>query len=109
MKIFEKLRKIRAFQRQHLPFLESLEDYDILCEIGYSQEREGFTSAKHLLMCEIGTPATLRRRLERLVELGVVTKQRSTDDARMAELRLAPNILKIHTQLARMIDKLDKS
>lgn len=109
MKIFEKLNRIRVHQRTHLQFLESLEDYDIVCEIGNAQEAGKFMTAKQLLLCELGAPATLRRRLERLVKLGVVTKQRNLNDGRMAELRLAPDILKAYAKLGKMIERLEKS
>ena len=108
-KIFEKLNKIRAYQRANLPFLESLEDYDIICEIGNAQEAGTFTTAKQLLLYQLGAPATLRRRLERMVKLGVVTKARNAQDGRMAELRLAPDVLKTYAKLGKHIDKLDKS
>ena len=109
MKIFEKLNKIRAYQRANLSFLESLEDYDIICEIGNAQEAGTFTTAKQLLLCQIGAPATLRRRLERMVNLGVVTKARNAQDGRMAELRLVPDVLKAYAKLGKHIEKLDKS
>ena len=53
MKIFEKLNSIRAYQRTHLQFLESLEDYDIVCEIGAAQEAGKFMTAKQLLLCGV--------------------------------------------------------
>ena len=109
MKIFEKLNKIRAHQRANLAFLESLEDYDIVCEIGNAQEAGTFMTAKQLLLCQLGAPATLRRRLERMVKLGVVNKVRNAQDGRMAELRLAPDILRAYAKLAKYIEKLDRS
>src|SRR5271157_3177203 len=77
MKIFEKLNTIRAYQRAHLQFLESLEDYDIVCEIGAAQEAGKFMTAKQLLLCDLGAPATLRRRLERMVKMGIITMRSS--------------------------------
>lgn len=109
MKIFEKLNSIRAYQRAHLQFLESLEDYDIVCEIGAAQESGKFMTAKQLLLCGLGAPATLRRRLERMVKMGIVTKRRNLHDGRMAELRLAPDILRSYAKLGKAIDKFDKS
>ena len=105
MKIFEKLNTIRAHQRAHLSFLESLEDYDLVCEIGNAQESGKFMTAKQLLLCGLGAPATLRRRLERLVKMGIVTKRRNLHDGRMAELRLAPDILRAYAKLGKLMDR----
>src|SRR5271166_5611522 len=108
MKIFEKLNTIRAYQRAHLQFLESLEDYDIVCEIGAAQEAGKFMTAKQLLLCDLGAPATLRRRLERMVKMGIITKRRNLHDGRMAELRLASDVLKSYAKLGKAIDRFDK-
>jgi DNA-binding MarR family transcriptional regulator len=105
MKIFEKLNAIRSYQRTHLLFLESLEDYDIVCEIGAAQEAGKFMTAKQLLLCDLGAPATLRRRLERMVKMGIVTKRRNVHDGRMAELRLAPDILRAYAKLGKLVDR----
>ena len=39
MKLFTGLRKLRDYQRQQLPFLKSVVDFDIVIEIGYAEEQ----------------------------------------------------------------------
>src|ERR1035441_1669700 len=39
MKLFTGLKKIREFERQQLPFLKSVFDFDIVIEIGYAEEQ----------------------------------------------------------------------
>ena len=46
----------------------------MVCEIGAAQETGTLIIAKNLLEANLGAPATIRRRLERLVKLGIVTK-----------------------------------
>ena len=66
-------------------------------------------NTKQLLLCDLGAPATLRRRLERMVKMGIVTKRRNLHDGRMAELRLAPDVLRAYAKLGKLIDRFDKS
>lgn len=108
MTIFKKLNSIRAFQRTNMSYLESLEDYDMVCEIGSAQEAGTLILAKHLVEGSLGAPATLRRRLDRLVKLGIVTKTRGKDDERTAPLQLSRDAIKAYGRLEKFIDRLDK-
>lgn len=77
-----------------------------MCEIGAAQEAGKFMTAKQLLLCDLGAFATLRRRLERMVKMGIVTKRRNVHDGRdMAELRLAPDILRAYAKLGKLVDR----
>ncbi len=106
MTIFASLTKIRTQQRLCMPFLQSMEDQDIVVAIGTAQEAGKPIIAKSLLLDEIGAPATIRRRLDRLVGLGVVVKHRVEDDGRCFELRLAQGVMKAQSKLQRVIAKL---
>ena len=108
MKIFEKLNSIRAFQRTNMPYLESLEDYDIVCEIGAAQEGGMVFIPKRLIEDNLGAPATIRRRLDRLVKLGIVTKGQGKDDHRTAPLQLTRDAIKAYAKLEKLIERLDK-
>ncbi len=108
MKTFEKLNRIRAFQRQHMPYLKALEAYDMICEIGTAQEKGTLILAKHLIEDNLGANATLRRHLERLVKLGIVTKSKGKDDERTAPLHLSKDALKAYGKLEKFIERLDK-
>lgn len=65
-------------------------------------------SAKSLVDGHIGAPATIRRRLERLVKLGVVTKTKSKEDQRTALLFLTKDTQKAYGKLEKHIERLDK-
>jgi len=83
------LRKIGSFQKKHLSMLQSHEDYSIAVEIGYHQEIGKPLTLKQLFLLEIASPATVQRRLKRLINLGVVSKKYRQNDGRMVELGLS--------------------
>ena len=103
MKTFKLLNNLRVFQRAHMPYLQTLEDYDIVCEVGTAQEAGRPFFAKHLVEDRLGAPATITRRLNRLVKLGIVTRVRDYEDGRMASLRLPADVLKAYGKLAKVI------
>jgi len=92
LKVFEKLRNLRSIQRARLPFLKTLEDFDIIREIGFYQERETPITLKLLSLQNIGSVATVQRRLRRLKGLGLVLQERSRNDKRNIELKISPEI-----------------
>ena len=103
MKIFEKLRKLRNFQKHFLPQLNSLADFDIVRGIGYYQHRGTPLNMKALLREVMGADATVQRRLRRLTRLGVVLKRRARRDRRNLELYVSPRILKIYRRKAQLL------
>lgn len=94
MQIFERLIRIREFERRSLPQLETLEDYDIVIEIGFHQKAGNPLTFKALLRDEIGAVATVRRRVQRLRALGLVLSTKSTLDRRATFLTLSPELLR---------------
>jgi hypothetical protein len=105
MKIFSNLRDVIRLEQHHLPFIESIEDRDITVEIGWHELVGGEPlTLKGLFLLDIGSVATIQRRLARLVEMDVVVKRRHDTDRRVYTLHLTPNTKlayqKIHTQLA---------
>ena len=91
----KKLRALRDFERQHLGFLRTMEDYNLLREIGFHQAEGSPLTLKQLFLLDIGSVATVQRRLRRLRQLGVVHQQRSELDARAVEFTLAPRALRL--------------
>ena len=94
MGIFAHLRKLRAFEQRHLAFLLTLEDFDVVHAIGMHQEGGALLTLKHMLAYDIGSVATLQRRLARLKRLGVVLESRSAHDRRNVHLELSPRTLR---------------
>lgn len=101
--VIARLRQLRQAQRQNQPIIESLEDLDIVLEIGTAQEQGQLVCAKHLLATNLGAPATVRRRLERLVQGGIVSKTKNYRDSRVADLRLSTATVNEFNRLGRTL------
>src|SRR5664279_1792964 len=95
MKLFAALRKLREFERLELTFLKSLIDFDIIIEIGYADEQKQPLAPKQLFLLNLGSSTTVRRRLAKLVEQGVVTRRTNAKDRRSDVLAIAPSSLKL--------------
>jgi len=89
MTLFAVLRKFRDLERRHLPFARSLIDYDLIIEIGYHEERGKPLTLKHLKTMGICARTTLHRRLNGLVQAGVIVKSRGNSDGRAVMLGVA--------------------
>ena len=95
MKLFSGLRRIREFERAQLPFLKSLVDFDIVIEIGYAEEQHQPLTLKQLLLLGISSRSTVRRKLARLIEQGVVTRRPHSNDHRAAVLTIASSSVRL--------------
>ena len=95
MKLFTGLRKIREFERLQLRFLKSVVDFDIVIEIGYAQEQEQPLTLKQLLLLKLCSRTTVRRKLARLVEQGVVVRRKHANDQRANLLIISPASIKL--------------
>src|SRR5665213_187407 len=97
MKLFAGLKKIREFERKQLPFLKSVFDFDfdIVIEIGYAEEQEQPLTLKQLLLLNIGSRATVRRKLAGLIEQGVVIRRTHAKDHRASLLMISASSFKL--------------
>jgi DNA-binding MarR family transcriptional regulator len=91
--LFAGLRKLRDLERKHLPFARSLAEFDLIIEIGYHEERGKALTYKHLLTLGFCARTTLNRRLNGLVEQGVITRTRSARDARAVVLGVSKSAM----------------
>lgn len=103
MKLFASLRMMREFERGNLPFITSLIDFDLIIEIGYAQEVEKPLTPKQLFLLEIGSVTTVRRRLARLTEQGVVRRRINPDDRRSEILTVSAPNLKLLSKYGRVL------
>jgi hypothetical protein len=103
MGVFAALRTARAFRRRHLNFLETVEDMDLVLEIGYHQERGEPLSMKQLQLQGIASVPTLQRRLRRLRLAGAVVIRRSASDGRAVEVLLSPRVMRAYAKYAEVI------
>lgn len=92
---------MRAFEKRHLHFLTTAEDRDIVCEIGYQQGRGAPLGMKQLLLLDVGSVATIQRRLRRMRHLGLLRCNRSVRDRRAVEVTLSPRLLRAYERCGR--------
>ena len=95
MKLFTGLKKIREFERQQLPFLKSVVDFDIVIEIGYAEEQEQPLTLKQLFLLHISSRTTVRRKLARLIEQGIVIRRKHANDHRASLLPIPASSVKL--------------
>ena len=95
MKLFAGLKKIREFERQQLPFLKSIIEFDIVIEIGYAEEQGQPLTLKQLFLLNIRSRTTVRRKLARLIEQGFVVRRKHADDKRATLLIIPPASIKL--------------
>lgn len=95
MHLFAGLKKIREFERKQLPFLKSVFDFDIVIEIGYAEEQEQPLTLKQLLLLNIGSRATVRRKLAGLIEQGVIIRRTHAKDHRASLLMISTSSFKL--------------
>jgi DNA-binding MarR family transcriptional regulator len=95
MKLFTGLKKIREFERQHLPFLKSIVDLDIVIEIGYAEEQGQPLTLKQLFLLNIRSRTTVRRKLRRLIDQGIVMRRKQASDHRASLLTISASSIKL--------------
>ena len=89
MKLFTGLRRLRELQRNHLPFIQSILEYDIVIEIGFAEELGRPITLKRLFLMNISSPSTVRRKLSQLVRDGTIIRQKTANDQRTSVLSVA--------------------
>jgi hypothetical protein len=94
MFVFAQMRALAEFRRRDLPVLETIEDHDLVWEIGHYQVLGAALTLKLLLRMGLGSEATVQRRLRRLKLLGVVRQKPSGTDRRVIELTLSPDYMR---------------
>jgi DNA-binding MarR family transcriptional regulator len=95
MKLFTGLKKIREFERQQLPFLKSIVEFDIVIEIGYAEELGQPLTLKQLFLLQIRARTTVRRKLAGLIDQGIVVRRKHAKDLRASLLIIAPATIKV--------------
>ena len=95
MKLFTGLKKIREFERLQLPFLKSVVDFDIIIEIGYAEEQGQPLTLKQLVLLNMSSRTTVRRKLARLIEQGIVMRRKQANDRRASLLIISASSVKL--------------
>jgi len=95
MRLFAALRQIRNFERAQLPFLKTIIDFDIVVEIGYAEEEGHPLTQKQVLLLNLSSRTTVRRRLARLIQQGIVKRRKHAHDQRSSLLTISSSSLKL--------------
>jgi hypothetical protein len=94
MKLFAGLKKIREYERQQLPFLKSVVDFDIVIEIGYAEEQGQPLTLTQLFLLNVRSRTTVRRKFAMLIEQGIIIRQHANDQ-RASLLIISPASIKM--------------
>jgi DNA-binding MarR family transcriptional regulator len=103
MQLFTGLRKIREFERLQLPFIKSIVDFDIIVEIGCAEEEGEPLTTKRLLLLNISSRTTVRRKLAKHIEEGIVIRRMHATDQRAGLLVISPSSVKLISKYAAAI------
>jgi DNA-binding MarR family transcriptional regulator len=95
MKLFTGLKKIREYERQQLPFLKSVVDFDIVIEIGYAEEQGQPLTLKQLFLLNVRSRTTVRRKLAMLIDQGIIIRRKHANDQRATLLIISPASIKV--------------
>jgi hypothetical protein len=102
---FKALRDLHEFRRRHLPYLKTIEDVELVREIGLHQSMGTPITLKALFSMGIASVATVQRRLSRLKRMGVVQQSRADYDKRILELTVSPQVLRAYERMGRLMLK----
>ena len=103
VKTFNSLKAASDFRRHHMSYLQTLEDMDLVQEIGIYQVRKHPITLRLLFTKGFASVATVQRRLNRLKRLGAVEQERSTHDKRVVHLSLSRPVLQNFVKLGRLL------
>jgi DNA-binding MarR family transcriptional regulator len=95
MTLFTGLRKIRELERLQLPFIKSIVDFDIIIEIGCAEEEGEPLTLKRLLLLNISSRTTVRRKLAGHIKKGIVIRRKHATDQRAGLLVISPASVKL--------------
>ena len=101
--LFDKLRQLRAYEREHLRFLKTIEDYDLVGEIAYRQASGNPMTLNEALRLDLGSVATVQRQLRRLRQAGVLALERHDGDRRIAVISCTPKTMKVMAAYAELL------
>lgn len=104
--MFQRLRRLQAFERKYLANIQSPLDSVLIAEIGHYEERGRPLTIKGLLLLKLGAPATVRRRMQRLVGLGLVHKRRVSHDGRIWHLEIDSAVRNTYAKYLKLISHL---
>jgi hypothetical protein len=106
LRTFQALKATSDFRRTQLSFVRTLEDLELVREIGFHQAAGRPTTLQLLFLKNYGTLATIQRRLNRLKRLGVIDYTKSIHDKRVVHLTLSQDVWERHVRLGKLMRKI---
>ena len=104
--MFQRLRRLQAFERKYFAYLESPLDSVLIAEVGFHEQHGRPLTVKGLLLLKLGAPATVRRRLQRLVGLGLIHKLRVSHDGRIYNLEVDSAVRMTYAKYFKLMSQL---
>jgi len=104
-RVFAALRALRALEKHNVPSIRTLEDRDLLCEIGYRQASGAAMCLKQVLLLGLGSPSTVQRQIRRLHLAGAIALRPSSNDGRMVEVILTASALRGFAALSALLPR----
>jgi hypothetical protein len=101
--VFEQYARVYDLAVKHFPCIQSRLDGMIVAQIGMSQEHGHPLTIKGLLLLKLGAPATVRRRVQRMVNMGLIHKKRADHDNRIFRLEIDSGLRMRHAKFLRLI------
>lgn len=101
--LFENLTRIITFERTHLPFVRSREDWQILVAIGNAAESGAPIGFKQLVAMKIASPSTLTRSLKRLIGIGALRRVTPPHDGRTVAYLLSKHTVEAFKKCERLM------
>ena len=86
--LFQNLTRVAAFERVHMRYVRSREDWSIVIAIGEAAERRQPIGYKQLSLLDIASPSTLTRKLKQLIGSNIIRRVIQADDGRMVAYTL---------------------
>jgi DNA-binding MarR family transcriptional regulator len=86
--LFQNLTRIAAFERVHMRYIRSREDWAIVVAIGEAAERRQSIGYKQLSLLDLASPSTLTRKLKHLIGSNAIRRVAQPADGRMVTYTL---------------------
>jgi DNA-binding HxlR family transcriptional regulator len=86
--LFNNLTKMLTFERNHLWFVRSRDDWNIIVAIGHAAEQSEPIGFKQLVLLKVASPSTLTRKLKQLITDDVICRDVQPHDGRMVTYSL---------------------
>jgi hypothetical protein len=104
--MFERYTRVYELAVKHFPYIQSRLDGMIAANIGMRQERGHPLTIKGLLLLKLGAPATVRRRLQRMIGMGLIHKKRADHDKRIFRFEIDAGLRLRHAKFPKLISQL---